>query len=313
MEQRYDSHGRLVKLLDPDRGVEDYVYNAAGELIRAVDGSNQEILQHFDALGRRWKRVSGSPQVTDVWQYDTASKGVGALEVETRSSADEATWSRTYSFDAYGRPLSVATLLDGQTYTESSTYDDVGRPRTQTDASGKTLEQTYTVKGYPEALRDHYSRSGAYNRVRQMNARGQVTLERRGDSDNLAIRRSFDPQRGWLTDIQSGSGNTLQNLGYLYNAIGLLEWREDRRIAHREDFTYDALNRLKTVQLRLNSGSPITTLSLTYDVLGNLCSKNGVVYAYNGLDNCNGTGQNASASPHAVSSQPSCLSFGCGM
>ncbi|MBK9492948.1 MAG: hypothetical protein IPO08_00105 [Xanthomonadales bacterium] len=59
-----------------------------------------------------------------------------------------------------------------------------------------------------------------------------------------------------------------------------MEWREDRRIAHREDFTYDALNRLKTVQLRLNNGSPITTLSLTYDVLGNLCSKNGVVYAY---------------------------------
>jgi len=138
--------------------------------------------------------------------------------------------------------------------------NSLGRPYRQTDVSGKTLEQTYTVKGYPEALRDHYSRSGAYNRVRQMNARGQVTLERRGDSDTLAIRRSFDPQRGWLTDIQSGSGNALQNLGYLYNAIGRLEWREDRRIAHREDFTYDALNRLKTVQLRVNSGSTITTL-----------------------------------------------------
>ena len=302
VEQRYDSHGRLVKLIDPDRGVEDYYYNAAGELIRMVDGSNQEVLQHFDALGRRWKRVSGSPQVTDVWQYDTASHGLGALEVETRSSASEATWSRTYTFDSVGRPVNVATLLDGQTYTESSTYDSVGRPYTQTDASGKTLEQTYTIKGYPEALRDRYSRAGAYNRVRQLNARGQVTLERRGDSDTLAIRRSFDPQRGWLTGIQSGNGNALQNLGYLYNAIGRLEWREDRRIAHREDFTYDALNRLKTVQLRLNGGSPITTLNLTYDALGNLCSKNGVTYAYNGLDNCNSTGQNASASPHAVSS-----------
>lgn len=140
-----------------------------------------------------------------------------------------------------------------------------------------------------------------------------MILECRGDSDNLAIRRSFDPQRGWLTDIQSGSGNTLQNLGYLTNAVGRLEWREDRRTAQREDFTYDALNRLKTVQLRLNSGSPITMLSLTYDVLDNLCSKNGVVYAYNGLDNCNATGQNASASPLAVSDQPSDLSFGCGM
>lgn len=272
VEQRYDSHGRLVKLLDPDRGVEDYVYNAAGELVRAVDGSNQEILQHFDALGRRWKRVSGSvqssapplsgqifgsgfessaplsPQVIDVWQYDTASKGLGALEVETRSSADEATWSRTYSFDAYGRPISVSTLLDGTSYSESTAYDGFGRPYRQTDASGKTLEQTYTAKGHPEALLDPALRKRVYNRVREVNARGQVTLERRGDSDALAIRRSFDPQRGWLTDIQSGSGNSLQNLGYLYNAIGRLEWREDRRTAQREDFTYDALNRLKTVQ-----------------------------------------------------------------
>ncbi|HRD72630.1 MAG TPA: hypothetical protein PK216_06360 [Aquimonas sp.] len=97
------------------------------------------------------------------------------------------------------------------------------------------------------------------------------------------------------------------------DTIGRLDAREDRRTAQREDFTYDALNRLKTVQLRLNSGSPITMLSLTYDVLGNLCSKNGVVYAYNGLDNCNATDQNASASPLAVSDQPSDLSFGCGM
>ncbi|MBK9492943.1 MAG: RHS repeat protein [Xanthomonadales bacterium] len=85
VEQRYDSHGRLVKLLDRDRGVEDYAYNAAGELIRAVDGSNQEILQHFDALGRRWKRVSGSPQVTDVWRT-TPPAGRRCVGVETAAA-----------------------------------------------------------------------------------------------------------------------------------------------------------------------------------------------------------------------------------
>lgn len=322
-ERSFDAMGRLAESLDPDRGRERFEYNAAGELIRFIDAGGQVVLTHYDAQGRLWRRESGTPlpatpastifsngfesgdniaQQVDLWQYDTATKGLGSLHFEERQTPQEATYRRTHAYDSLGRPSSVAILIEGQTRSESTTYDGVGRVWQQTDASGGVLEQVYTTRGFVEQIRNGLNVGQIYNRVEEVDARGQVTKERRGNSAAMAITRTYDAQRGWLTGIDTGANGSLQKLRYKFDALGRLEWRDDQRLNQKETFTYDGLNRLRTSSVSLSGGAGLPVLSLSYDALGNICNKNGVAYTYAGRSGCANSGNVESSRPHAVAS-----------
>ena len=318
----YDALGRRTKTIDPDRGTERAFYNAAGEVIRTLDGTGMEVSLDIDALGRVWRRRSGanssvtqpiadqifgngfeegappSSAVTiDVWGFDTASNGRGLLHYEERTTALVPTFRRTMAYDTKGRPIHKYTLLDTVTYTESWQYDSLGRATIETDASGGRIEHTFTNRGYPEKLRNADSPSEVYQQFTAQNARGQITDEIRGAA---SITRTYDPQRGWLVGLSTSAGSTLQNLAYGYDLLGNTQYRQDYRANQREIFTYDDLNRLKTASVLFGATPSVTTLTLTYDVLGNICSKNGKTYSYDGVDGCNSTGLSTTASPHAV-------------
>ncbi len=318
----YDALGRRTKTIDPDRGTEQAFYNAAGEVIRTIDGTGMDVRIDYDALGRMWRRQSGKSSsatappagrifadgfetpslpvpglVIDVWRYDTASNGKGLLHWEERTAEGEDSYRRTMSYDNRGRPSSHATLLEGSTYSESWLYDALGRTWRETDAAGGTVERTWTTRGYAYRLRNASTPSEVYQQITAQNARGQITDELRGAA---TMTRSFHPQRGWLTGITATANTTFQNLAYQHDALGNLEQRRDLRGNQTEDFTYDGLNRLKTASVKVGAAAAVTVLNLTYDRLGNICSKNGQPYTYAGRDGCNATGTSATASPHAV-------------
>jgi len=283
--------------------------------------STTRVQVDFDALGRVWRRVSRQPgeeiaipagqvfksgfegitfggTTTDLWTFDTATKGLGQLHTESRTSTNTSTYSRTVSYDALGRPSTRATLIDGQTYSEGWQYDTVGRPYRETDASGQTIERTFTTRGHLHTVRD-FATAQVYQRIDEVNARGQVTRSLQG---SVSVTRGFESRRGWLKTIQSGSGNTLQNLSYDHDVLGNVEHRRDFRVNQVESFGLDGLNRLTTASVTLPGFSPVTTLSLTYDLLGNICSKDGSVYRTLGRDGCDGVGVAGDVSPHAVTS-----------
>lgn len=322
-ERRYDPFGRLERSLDPDRGIERFEYNAAGEVIRRFDAGGQSLEQHYDAQGRLWKRETGAPRQeppagsvifasgfelpgtsqvrqVDLWEYDTAANGVGQLASEERQNPGEPLFRRVFTYDGLGRAQQTATLIQGVTRTATTTYDSVGRIWLQTDATGGVLEQVYTARGFVEQLRNGNNLGQVYNRVLEVNARGQVTRERRGDSAAMEVTRHYDALRGWLTLIDAGSGQSVQKLRYQFDVLGRLEWRDDQRLNQRETFGYDGLNRLRSAQVQLSGMNPLQTLSLTYDALGNPCSKNGTLYTYAGRSGCAGSAGQAAASPHAV-------------
>lgn len=319
----YDALGRRTKSIDPDRGTEQAFHNAAGEVIRTIDGVGMEVRMDYDALGRLWRRQSGrtaaasapppagrifadgfeEPDLptpgltTDHWVYDTALHGKGQLHSEERSVPNEPTWRRTLSYDNQGRPSSRATLLDATTRTESWLYDSLGRLYRHTDASGSTVEHTWNVRGYAYRLRNAATPSEVYQQINALNARGQVTEELRGAA---TLSRDFHPLRGWLTGITTTTATTLQNLTYDHDLLGNLTQRKDLRANQVEDFAYDGLNRLTDATVKVGTMPTVTALNLSYDLLGNICSKNGQLYSYDGRDGCNASGTSATASPHAV-------------
>ena len=286
----YDALGRRTKTIDPDRGTEQAFYNAAGEVIRSIDGAGMDVRLDMDALGRTWRRQSGesssatapppagrifadgfetpglpvSGLVVDVWRYDTAGSGKGLLHWEERTEQGEDAYRRTMSYDNRGRPSNRATLLDGSTHNESWAYDTLGRTYRQTDASGSTVEHTFTTRGYAYRLRNASTPAEVYQQITAQNARGQITDELRGAA---AMTRSFHPQRGWLTGITTTASTTLQNLSYAHDALGNLTQRRDLRGNQTEDFTYDGLNRLKTASVKVGAVPAVTALGLSYDIL----------------------------------------------
>lgn len=322
----YDVLGRRTTTVDPDRGTETAAYNAAGDVIRTIDGQGLDVRFDIDALGRIWRRHSGKaasgteppaqqvfgdgfelPNITapgsdvDTWLYDSLSTGRGQLTFEERVSPNEATYRRNFTYDGKGRIGSRVTLIDGTSYSEAFAYDALGRAYRYSDVStsSNTVETTYTNRGFADTLRNASTTAEVYQDVSEMNARGQVTSEQRGPA---SVTRGYHPTRGWLTSIQAGNSNSLQNLSYTYNALGNVTQRRDIRSNQTEVPAYDSLHRLKTLTATVGGNAPQVVLSLTYDALGNICSKAGQTYTYAGRDGCNVNGTAAGSSPHAVTS-----------
>lgn len=323
-EVQYDALGRKTQVLDPDRGMSSFLYNAAGEVIRSTNALNSRTEQDYDALGRVWRRRTGdagafgiapgtlfrdgfeaagtafSYLIIDEWQYDTAGDGLGALDFERRRFSTETSTAflRSHTYDALGRPFQRQTSFDASTYTESTSYDAFGRVQAQTDAAGDITSTFYSARGYLS----HYTYSrplvgsaGKFYEVLEQDAWGHVTSERRNGS--ITTAKTFDPLRGWIDTVSTSAG-ILQNWNFDFDSNGNLSRRNKGSGALIEDLSYDRLNRLTQVSLSGTATSVVTT-ALTYDKLGNVCTKGALTYTYGGADGCNATG--LSGRPHAVS------------
>ena len=322
----YDVMGRKLSMLDPDKGSMTYAYNALGELLTQTDAKGQTQTLIYDSLGRMIERQENRKldngtfvsEPTAKWTYDdaflvgTSVKAVGLLINENNGLSGIGGFSRGFSYDAFGRSAAVATVLEGTTYYQRTTYDQYGRVFQSIDASINATSpdgqlQVYSSDGFPISVRE--SANGLlgtiYSQVMSLSPRGQVRRERYHESSNLVSDRIFEENTGRLAQISTGINGSLQRWDYTYDKNGSLATRWDRTNGadFQEEFVYDTLDRLTTVKQIRTAGSATPfappTLSLTYDQLGNILSKTGLgSYQYGSFKNTpcpDGSG------PHAVS------------
>jgi RHS repeat-associated protein len=298
----YDVLGRKISMTDPDKGTLTYSYNALGELLTQVDAKGQTQSLFYDALGRMIERredrklATGSliAEPTAKWIYDNANlvgtfqKAVGLLITENNGLSGAGQFSRSYSYDAFGRSITLVSNLDGAVYYQRTTYDQYGRVFQSFDASTNPSSpagqlQMYSVDGYPIGVREAANGLDGqfYSEVLALTARQQVRRERYHQSNNLVSDRSFEDNTGRLAAITTGSFGSLQNWTFRWDKNGSLSERHDltNSADFKEEFIYDSLDRLTTVkQVRTNGvASPDSvSLSLAYDQVGNITSKTGV-------------------------------------
>src|SRR5262249_26893963 len=157
-------------------------YNAAGDVISSRDAKNQTITQSYDAMGRRYYRYAAgvTASITDYWNYDTASHGLGQLASESRPAFNsQQPFSRSYTYDAYGRLQQRTTTLNvTQSYTETSAYEAYGRVKAQQDVSGYYLTPHYTSHGFVDYQTDSRTGTRTYQ-INHTTARGQVADDSR--------------------------------------------------------------------------------------------------------------------------------------
>ncbi|MGQ0621012.1 MAG: FG-GAP-like repeat-containing protein, partial [Panacagrimonas sp.] len=131
-------------------------------------------------------------------------------------------------------------------------------------------------------------------RADEVDAEGRVTQELLGNG--LLTRRTYDPATGHLLEIKtggstfSGSGSNdadIQDVGYDYDAADNVQYRWDHNVRINTDYSYDALDQLKTARISHPSYTALNkTLAWDYDPAGNILSRtqNGTARTYTYVD-----------------------------
>ncbi len=272
----YDIRDFKTSTMDPDLGHWSYTYNVLGELLSQTDAKEQTITMQYDKLGRLISRTE--PEGTTTWNYDDCENGIGKLCTVSHYEG----YSRSHTYDSFGRPSSTSTSISGGSYTIKTSYDAFSRVDRITYPSNFEVEHVYNNFGYLEKVRNAENTSEVFYTTNAMDQFGNVTTQTAGNG--VVTFQSYEQSSGRVNYISS----VVQGLKYTFDNLGNLVQREDYSQSLREDFTYDDLNRLTNANV-----VGIGDLTMSYDKLGNITYKSDVGNYTYGANN---------AGPHAVTS-----------
>ena len=296
----YDLRGRKTTMDDADMGHWSYTYDAAGELLIQTDAKLQQTTTAYDVLGRLKTRIE--PEGTTTWNYDTAANGIGKLATVSVTADRNKSYSESYTYEALGRPASMTRNINGTAYAQGQTYDDYSRPLITLYPGGYKVGNRYNDLGFLTQVYD--ARASSIAVLGGDVPIGFVYWQAQGYALNGAVNASFlgngttqdriySANTGRLQAISSGRGSAIdvQNIVYTYDSIGNVSHRNDTTLGRDESFQDDGLNRLKYSDIN-NRGSVI---DVHYDALGNIKDKTnaGTSYLY-------GESGHGYAGPHAV-------------
>ena len=266
----HDTRNRLISVRSPDRnGEQNLAYRSSGELYQVTT----------------WN-VQGNESVTNTYQYNKRNLLVG----ETVQITGRPAWSVGYGYDPQA---SLASVLypSGLAVTYSNTAQ--GRPLS-VSAAGTTLASD--VRYHPNGSVQSFKYGNGIAHTTQLNAR-QLPYEQ-VDYGAAAYRYSYDGNANvtHIEDLQLGAG---------YNRV--LQYDSNHRLLaagsasfggdHWHRYTYDAKDNLLSASLggvrdnrywydsrnrltNILSPDGATIIGLTYDVQGNLRTKNGRVHEF---------------------------------
>ena len=265
----YNLRGMKMTSVDPDLGSWQYDYFASGELKSQTNAKAQTVTFAYDYLSRPLTRVELEGTTTWTWGTNPANRSFGLL---TDISAPG--YAETYTYDNFGK-LSNRRIVSDATYNYDYTYDaETGSLATveyPTSTTSPRLKVQYVYQnGLVRQVRDANTAT-VYWQANTVNPLGQVTNETLGNG--VVTARTIDLVTGRPSKIESGvgSGNGLQNEGYLFDKVGNLIQRQQNQLGLTEDFYYDALHRLDYSTL-----GGTTNLDLAYNAIGNITSRSDV-------------------------------------
>lgn len=252
---QYDTYGRQTHLVDANSGTTQYEYNAFGELVSQTSANGQTYTMAYDVSGRITGRAkSGEPST--LYQYYTSGNGVNQVEKVTGFSGN----LEEYTYDAYGRMLTLKETVDGSAYTTIYSYNNYQDITSVSYPSGFGTNHAYDANGYPTTIKNSNNSVTLYTNT-GMNGQGQNTSYSLGNGQTSTVVYT----NGYPTQYLAGTKQNL-NLAWDYQK-GTLTSRNDAVKSKTESFTYDNLTRLKNTTI----GS--TTLTTNYAANGNITDK----------------------------------------
>ena len=267
----YNVRGMRTQLVDMGLGSWSFTPNALGEVVSQTDAKAQTTNFTFDALGRLTSRTNAEGTSNWTWGTSSAARNIGRLQ-----SLGGPGYGESYLYDSAGR-MNRRTVVSDATYQFDFAYNDLGLLHSLTYPTS-TAGVRYKVKylydyGHLSQVREFTNDVDGVNlwSLNLMDPAGRPISEAYGNG--LWLQSTFDPLTGEMKERRSGTGGSdsnVQNLRYVWDAVGNLSNRQDLRQGLTESFSYDSLDRLTQAS---GAGG---TLTMTYDAIGNLMSRSDV-------------------------------------
>jgi RHS repeat-associated protein len=298
----YDVAGRRTSVTDALSRTTKFVYDEAGRLIETIapdetpwtDSDNPRTTSAYDALGRKTRETDGEGRITryrygiggqlDMVVLPNPATGANPELVNGESPANAGTLVTRYEYDTLGHKR---RQIDALNRTTSWTYDESGRVLTRTLPLLQQESFVYDTLGRRTQHIDFRGRTTTY--AYKPNTDLLQTIDYATDTDTTIAYTA----EGQIDTVQDGNGTT----SYEYGDRGQLEkvtWPSGLWIEYGYDdagnrtqlttadqsiaYTFDELNRLKTVTPTLGQGA-----TYDYDAVGNRATvthANGVTTTY---------------------------------
>jgi RHS repeat-associated protein len=309
----YDAMGRITKAIDPGKVSTTSVYDTLGRRIEmrvandaktfasekvvhddflrkvkvTTNKGNVIVLEH-DArqrLTRRTVTPSDGPASVTLYEHDQA-EGVTVSFTKDRLARVKMAEGITYeySYDPKGNVIAEDVKIADKSYKIQRTYSPEGGVALLIYPDGATLHNTYTKSGQLASVA--LTEAGARTEVAsfsKIDARGRAAEIRYGNG--LREQHTYNPLGQLKSQALGKDGSApLAHTEFRWNGFHSLSRIVDRTNNRRtQSFAYDGAGRL--TQAVRNADGPQTqweVRNFTYDEGGNLKSKNGIEYIYQG-------------------------------
>lgn len=300
----YDRYGRKIKVSDPTKGTWKTYYNGFNEVIRELNARGEIKYNQYDVLGRlirsqqRDKASNGALVHCNVYGTSKNERNIGKLtntyqfRVATNNASqschslitqNNASVSKTFSFDDLGRPEQQSIKNAGGTFKTVTAYNNFGQPSSVALPNGMMVNTHYR---YGQAYSTYNSLTGMLlSRIDAVNAQGQVTKQTL--AGNVTRDQSFDDSTGFITSISvKNTQQTLYSVSYKHDIRGTTSQRDSHyyepgytndSIQFLEEFSYEdnGLQRLTgravtNTVTRYNTAVRLDNQTYTYDAYGNI-------------------------------------------
>ncbi|MGD8452217.1 MAG: RHS repeat-associated core domain-containing protein [Phycisphaerae bacterium] len=259
-------YDRLVRRIEPDEDVWEYVYDENGNLIEAID----PLIEQPEDATVTYEYYTGAPYQGLLWRKTDRNGNVTEWEYypdgNVKKEIDPGGCETEYTYDAFGNVLSRTVHNDTGDQTTSYTYNARDRVDTVTDPVGNTTKYEYDSVGNRIAVYTCWIDESTYRSVTryEYDSRDRLvrTIEDDGgldriteyDYDNNDNRiEEIDPN-GVVTQFEYDELNrvvrTLRDPGgleiereYGYDPVGNKITEIDPN-DHTATYDYDVLNRL---------------------------------------------------------------------
>jgi len=257
---------KLVATTDALDGVSTLEYDTDGNLVKRTDPENKSIQYYYDSEGRLSKTVDGNGN--EVRMEYAGDTGSGCSSCSGSAPTDQPiriiypTFTREFTYDKRGRKIEERDKLsDTVTYVTQFAYDPAGNLIGKTDREGRITTYEY----------DSLNRL-----IKTIDPLDGETLFTYDDRDNLlsltdaegnVTRFTYDKNNRLLTETRPGTQETT----YTYDANGRLASKVDPK-NQKIGYEYDDAGRMIYTRYYADAAdtTPIKTVTLTYDKLGNL-------------------------------------------
>lgn len=264
----YDEHGNLLSATDSSGNTQNYGYDNTGNLTSVTDSLGSLMNMTYDANGNVTSITNAEGSLTN-FSYDAE----GRLVSRTITYQGQ-TLTDTYSYDEANRVTGI-TYANGNTV--SYTYNQAGDVTSSTDSQGRTVDYTYDVYGnltridYPDGTHESFTYDAEGRNLTATDRMGRIatfTYDAVGNctsktyANGASEAYTYDSCDRIITSTNVYGGVTTYGYDYLGRNISVQDPQ-----GNITTYTYNDRGNVASVTDALNN-----TYSFNYDNNGNQTS-----------------------------------------